>query len=142
MKRRSFLVGAASVVSLPQLVPGGIASQKSVTRKVKQLPLRELRDQYRSDLFKDLLPFMEKYVIDPEFGGFRCNTDHLGNRLNDNKLSWFEGRGSWVYSFLYNNLRREQKYLDVARRSIDLILKTKPSGDELWPKEIQEKENH
>ena len=75
-------------------------------------------------------------MIDPEFGGFRCNVDHLGNRLNHNKLSWFEGRGIWVYSFLYNNLKREQKYLDVARHSLDLIMKLRPRGDELWPKEI------
>ena len=137
MNRRSFFVGATSVVVLlPESVPGVVTKQGNVTRKANRLPLRELRDQYRSDLFTDFLPFVEKYVIDPEFGGFRCNTDHLGNIVNDNKLSWFEGRGTWVYSFLYNNLRREQKYLDVARRSIDLILKTKPSGDELWPKEI------
>ena len=51
-------------------------------------------------------------------------------------MSWFEGRGTWVYSFLYNNLKRDKKYLDVARRSIDLVMKIQPRGDELWPKEM------
>jgi N-acylglucosamine 2-epimerase len=137
MKRRNFMVGASGAVAF---VPGtmtAVLSQKrpgSQTRK--SLPLKALRDQYRHDLFTDFLPFMERYVIDPEFGGFTCNTDHLGNRVNHNKSSWFEGRGTWVYAFLYNNLAHEQKYLDAARRSIDLIMKSKPAADELWPKEI------
>jgi N-acylglucosamine 2-epimerase len=137
MKRRNFIAGATSAVALlPELVPSASAQKRMPARMPSGLPVRALRDQYRADLFIDFLPFMEKYVIDTEFGGFLCNTDHLGKRENTNKLSWFEGRGTWVYSFLYNNLAREQKYLNVARRSLDLIIKAKPNGDELWPKEI------
>lgn len=109
------------------------------SRRINRLagkPLAQLRDQYRSDLFDDFLPFVEKYVIDHEYGGFMCNADYLGRRVNENKSSWFEGRGIWVYSFLYNNLAREQKYLDVARRSLEFIMRIKPVGDELWPKEL------
>lgn len=127
------MLGAVGTVALwPHAVPVVFQARQRKSR----LPVKALRDQYRKDLFDDFLPFMETYVIDPEFGGFRCNVDHLGNRLNHNKLSWFEGRGTWVYSFLYNNLKRERKYLDVARRSLDLIMKSRPRGDELWPKEI------
>jgi N-acylglucosamine 2-epimerase len=137
MKRRSFIAGATSAVALlAQISPAASVQKRRPARTTLGLRFRELRDQYHRDLFNDFLPFMERYVIDPEFGGFRCNIDHLGNRLNHNKLSWFEGRGTWVYSFLYNNLAREQKYLDVARRSIDLIKRLQPHGDDLWPKEI------
>lgn len=137
MKRRKFILeGAGAIVLLPEFAPATSVQNRKVTKKATRLPLKELRNQYRTDLFNDFLPFIEKYVIDPEFGGFRCNLDHLGNRLNHNKLSWFEGRGTWVYSFLYNNFAREQKYLDVARRSIDLVMKAKPGEDEVWPKEI------
>jgi len=137
MKRRRFIAGAAGSIALVSDILSASPSQKRKTARTNLgLPLQTLRAQYRTDLFVDFLPFMEKHVIDTELGGFLCNTDHLGNRLNSNKLSWFEGRGTWVYSFLYNNLAREQKYLDVARRSIDLIMKSKPGGDELWPKEI------
>lgn len=130
------MIGAAAGTAAVWQPSVAAVAQRRRSPVKSRLPLRALRDQYRKDLFDDFLPFMEKYVIDPEFGGFRCNTDHLGNRLNDNKSSWFEGRGTWVYSFLYNNLRREQKYLDVARRSIDLVMKIEPRGDDLWPKEI------
>ena len=111
-------------------------AQPALNRNKTGLNLRQLRDQYRNDLFTDFLPFMDKYVIDHELGGFRCNTDHTGTRVNDNKSSWFEGRGTWVYSFLYNNLARDEKYLKVAQRSLEFTLKAGPSGDGLWPKEL------
>ena len=137
MNRRSFIAGITTAIALaPERVTASRFQKPKAKRNSAALPLRTLHREYRSDLFADFLPFMERYVIDREFGGFQCNCDHLGNRLNSNKLSWFEGRGTWVYSFLYNNLAREQKYLEVARRSLDLIMKARPSGDDLWPKEI------
>lgn len=128
-------IGGAAAL-LPGTVSAILPQRRRTQSKRVHLPLKELRFQYRQDLFTDFLPFLEKYVIDPEFGGFGCNVDHFGKRLNYTKLSWFEGRGTWVYSFLYNNLAREQKYLDIARRSLDLVMKIRPEGDELWPKEI------
>src|SRR5688500_7301101 len=137
MDRRTFLnitaVGgiglSGSVVSLAQRRNRGARTRAG-------LPLKELAAQYRRDLFDDFLPFMDRYVIDHELGGFMCNADHTGRRENTNKLSWFEGRGSWVYAFLYNNLAREKKYLDVARRSLEFVLRSKPSSAVLWSKEL------
>ena len=143
MNRRGFLeISSGAALALVAPHSGVKGQQKQTARKVAGsrnyagLSLVELGDQYRSDLFADFLPFMDKFVIDHELGGFMCNTDHTGARVNDNKLSWFEGRGTWVYSFLYNNLAREQKYLDVARRSVEFTLKSKPPEGELWPKEL------
>jgi mannose/cellobiose epimerase-like protein (N-acyl-D-glucosamine 2-epimerase family) len=126
-------------MALPDVTIGSLGQRSSgrlFQRTNARFNLPELREQYRKDLFTDFLPFMDKYVIDHELGGFMCNADHTGVRVNQNKLSWFEGRGTWVYSFLYNNLARELKYLDVARQSIELTLKSKPAGEELWPKEL------
>lgn len=93
--------------------------------------------RYRSDLFEDFLPFMAKYVVDPEYGGFLCDTDGHGVHVNMNKYSWFEGRGTWVYSFLYNHLAHESQYLDVAKGSVDLVLRNAPVAPaETWPFEM------
>lgn len=101
------------------------------------LSLRDLKERYRRYLFDDFLPFMEKHVIDHEEGGFMCNTDYTGEHVNENKSTWYEGRGIWVYAFLYNNLAREQKYLDVARRSVDFVLRMKPQDEDgLWPRDF------
>jgi len=95
--------------------------------------LHQLKRQYEYDLYEDFLPFMEKFVIDHEYGGFMCTTDRDGTHISTDKNQWYEGRGIWVYSYLYNNLKRDPKYLEVARKAVEFILKHKPSGDNLWP---------
>jgi N-acylglucosamine 2-epimerase len=127
LRRRDLLLAA----------PAGAAAQRSPQSETARasLPLEPLRDAYRRDLFDDFLPFMDKYVIDHRYGGFMCNTDRDGTRLSTQKTAWYEGRGIWVYSFLYNYLAREAKYLEVARRSVEFILKSRPEApDGLWPK--------
>src|SRR3954447_12511158 len=101
------------------------------------LNLLAMRDQYRKDLFDDYLPFIEKFVIDREYGGFHCSVRPNGELVSTTKRAWFEGRGTWIFSFLYNNIVREQKYLDVAAHSIKLIQRSKPKDpDEFWPKAL------
>ena len=144
MNRRKFLtastIGIGGLLAAPQ--PVFNQTKRGVERSVQTvrlagMSLKELREKYRRDLFEDFLPFMDKYVIDHAYGGFMCLTDYTGERESDKKLSWFEGRGSWVYAFLYNNLAREQKYLDVARKSLEFVMKSKPKrDDELWSKEL------
>ncbi len=104
--------------------------------KIGDLSLKKLRDDYHYYLFEDFLPFMDKYVIDHKYGGFMCNDDRDGTRLNTKKRTWFEGRGIWVYSFLYRHFGNDEKYLDVATNSLKLIMKTEPTGDSLWPSVI------
>jgi N-acylglucosamine 2-epimerase len=140
MKRREFLSSSGGVTAMSFLQPSMTDDERALTddrNRLAGLSLTQLRDKYRAILFEDFLPFMDKYVIDREYGGFMCNTDHEGQRVNDKKSSWFEGRGVWVYAFLHNHLAREEKYLAVARKSLEFILKDKPAGDEdLWPKEL------
>ena len=140
MNRRGF-IGAACAAATASALPGFRAEQAFCSpgdpiSNLFALTLKELRDQYYSYLFDDFLPFMEKYVIDPEYGGFLLNTDRDGARLSTSKTPTNEGRGIWVWSFLYNELAHEQKYLDVAKRSLDFILKSKPEGDTLWARTL------
>lgn len=140
MNRRRFLrttsATAAAWSTLPLQVSSQTRQRPSTQPRYARLNLKQLRDQYRSYLFDDFLPFMDKFVIDHELGGFMCSADQFGVRVNENKSSWFEGRGVWVYSFLYNNLARDQKFLDVALRSVEFTLKSKPSANEIWAKEL------
>jgi mannose/cellobiose epimerase-like protein (N-acyl-D-glucosamine 2-epimerase family) len=101
------------------------------------LPLHDLRKQYIADLFDEYLPFLEKHVIDHELGGFLCHTTPFGERVSDVKRIWYQGRGIWIYSFLHNEFLREQQYLDIAARTVDLLMKSKPNGeDQMWPVQI------
>lgn len=78
---------------------------------------------------------MDKYIIDHQLGGFMCNADRDGTRIDANKNAWYIGRGIWVYSFLYNELAPQEIYLTVARRAVDFITRNIPANDELWPAE-------
>jgi len=103
--------------------------------KLADRTLRQLRDQYRYDLFDDFLPFMDKHIIDHELGGFMCNADRDGTLLSTKKNSWYMGRGVWVYSFLYNELTHDKKHLETARKATEFLLRNPPQGDDLWPAE-------
>ncbi len=142
MDRRVFL--GASIGAGAMLATGAGCTTKKGDRAASQqltandakltgLTLEQLREQYSHDLFDDFLPFMERHVIDHTYGGFMCNTDRGGTNITKEKTAWYEGRGIWVYSFLYNNLKKEPKYLKIARKSVEFILKNEPTGDHLWP---------
>ena len=147
MRRRDFLAGSVAGTAALLMGINGCGENKndsatkslSVTDqngKLAGLTLQELRERHRYYLFDDYLPFLEKHVIDHEYGGFMCNTDRDGTNITQKKTTWYEGRGIWVYSFLYNKIVKEEKYLEIARKSIEFILKNEPVGDTLFPEEF------
>lgn len=104
-------------------------------RNIAGLDIKQLREKYRKQLFDDFIPNMDKYAIDHTNGGVMCSLDiRTGKLTNTNKTAWFVGRGMWVYSFLYNNLDKNPRYLEIARKSKDILLKMQPKDDNFWPR--------
>ena len=85
--------------------------------------LQQLRNDYRKELFERSLPFWDRHGIDHEHGGFMCALDYDGTRVNTDKFHWYQGRGIWVYSYLYNHFGQDNRYLGVARRAVDFWLR-------------------
>lgn len=138
MNRRDFVEATAAsmllVGSQSGMAPVFPVAGASHMQQHQKQHLLEIAARYRTDLFEDFLPFMEEHVVDPIYGGFLCETNGHGDHVDTNKYSWFEGRGIWVYSFLYNHLSSEKKYLDVARASVEFILRQRPANPaETWP---------
>jgi N-acylglucosamine 2-epimerase len=105
------------------------------TQAVNSLPLERLEQLLHVYLFEDFLPFMDRLVIDHEYGGFMCTVRPNGERVSDDKPIWYQGRGMWVYSFLYNNFGRDPVYLNVALNTRKLLEKSRPTDPgEMWPK--------
>ena len=137
MSRRAFLGTSAAV-------PAALAVREAAGQDVRQSAappapggrsLANLRDMYRRDLFDDYLPYVDRNVIDHDRGGFMCEVDLDGRLISTNKSSWFDGRGLWVYAFLYNHFGGDPSHLEVARKTADLLLRVGPSGpDGLFPK--------
>ena len=92
----------------------------------------QLRGRYRRELFDEQLPFWHRFGIDHERGGFCCSLDYDGRRVNDEKFTWFQGRGLWVYSFVYNHLQPDPGYLETARRTKEFLLAHAPQPDGSW----------
>ncbi len=138
MKRRSLLTAAAGAATA-LIAPGcRIEKIQPVSRPAENLrigdrTLEEIREQYRYDLFNDYLPFVNRYVIDHEMGGFMCGVDRNGVRVSQEKRASWEGQGLWVFSFLYNWISKDRGFLEVADRSMHFLRRNKPVGYHLWP---------
>jgi len=127
---------SAGAGSVPLLALGAATETNSARRTLAGMTLADLRNRYRSELFETYLPFWEKFGIDSEHGGFMCSLDYDGTRVNTDKLLWFQGRGIWIYSFLYNHFDKDAKYLEVARKTKDFVLKHAPQPDGWWAEEF------
>lgn len=124
------LLGAASIggALLPANAEAAVVPAADGLNTIADLNLKKLRELYQEALFKKFLPNMDKLVVDHELGGFMCSVDIKTRKLeNTNKRAWFEGRGMWMYSFLYNNLEKNPRYLEIAKKSKDFILKLLPA---------------
>ncbi|HUT64264.1 MAG TPA: AGE family epimerase/isomerase [Anaerolineae bacterium] len=146
MKRRSFLGATIGTAAIAPGITGCSVGQEqstgsSLPEKRVTYPdgtlagktLEQLYEQYRYDLFDDFLAFFDRYIVDTEYGGFICSTDHDGSHITTDKNATTMGRGIWCYSFLYNNIAKEDKYLDIASKAVEFIIRHRPAGDNYWP---------
>ena len=97
------------------------------------MTLKELREEHRRWMLDDFVPFMDKFVVDHDLGGFMCTVDRDGTRLSSDKRTWYEGRGIWTYSYLYNQVDQNPRYLEIAKKSVEFISRQNPTGKELMP---------
>ncbi len=114
---------------------GPIGATGAPAQRISRLagmPLTELRAALHRQLFDEILPFWDRYGIDNEHGGIICALDHDGKRVHEQKLLWFQGRGLWVYSFLYNHFGRDGHFLEVAVRIKDFLLRHALQSDGWW----------
>lgn len=110
-----------------------LLKQKDKAGLIDLSALLELREKYHSELFGSFLPNMNKLIIDHDLGGFMCDIDNKnGKLLSTKKRAWFEGRGIWLYSFLYNHFGNDPKYLEIATKSKNFILKHLPPDESFW----------
>jgi mannose/cellobiose epimerase-like protein (N-acyl-D-glucosamine 2-epimerase family) len=100
------------------------------------MTLAQLRRQFHDELFGNLLPFWDRHGIDHKHGGVMHSLDYDGSVAGTNKLSWFQGRAIWVYSYLYNHFGKNRAHLDIARETKDFLLKNAPQPDGWWAEEF------
>lgn len=80
-------------------------------------------DFYRQYLLNDVVPFWMQYGVDKEHGGFLTALEQNGSLFSEDKSVWFQGRGTWVFSKLYNSIKKDKSYLDAAQSGFEFLKK-------------------
>ena len=75
---------------------------------------------YRNALFNDVIPFWEKYSIDPNGGYYTC-LDKDGNCFDADKFIWLQARQVWTFSMLFNRVEERQTWMDIAQHGISFL---------------------
>jgi mannose/cellobiose epimerase-like protein (N-acyl-D-glucosamine 2-epimerase family) len=145
MKRRNFLgYGAAAGFSgafagscgkmenpqenTPPLIPTG----ETPPSLLGGMNLEGLWEDHRVRLFDRLLPFWEIGGIDREYGGYLCFLNDDGQPVGHDKFTRHQGRGLWVYSYLYNNFGNDSSHLENAAKTRDFMVKYMYAGNGTW----------
>lgn len=144
MKRRTFFGTAAAAGLTVGLNPTQSTARARLPSDLPKEPLlaglslTALREKYRRELFEEYVPFFIKYGIDFENGGFMCSLDHDGRLVKTNKFGWFQGRGIWWFSYLYNHFEKKDQYLEIAAKTKDFMLRHFPDepGSVRWANDV------
>jgi mannose/cellobiose epimerase-like protein (N-acyl-D-glucosamine 2-epimerase family) len=96
------------------------------------MTVEQLREDYRHRLFDRYLPFWDQGGYDEQLGGFMCTLNDDGTVADDEKFIWYQGRGLWVYSYLYNNLGQDPHHLEIAQKTRDFMVKYMKADEGAW----------
>jgi N-acylglucosamine 2-epimerase len=83
----------------------------------------KLREQYRTSLFDDVVPWWMQHSLDREHGGYFSLLERDGRRWADDKYMWMNGRQVWMLSHLYNTYEQVPEWLDAARLGAEFMLR-------------------
>ena len=90
--------------------------------KVKEY-IKSWAESYKKDLTENIMPFWMKYGLDRENGGVYTCVDRDGSLMDTTKSVWFQGRFAFICSFAYNNVEKNQEWLDAAKSTLEFIEK-------------------
>ncbi len=83
--------------------------------------LAKLATFFKDDLLNNILPFWGNFAADEEFGGFTDYLDREGNLLTDEKGGWVQGRATWLYAWVYNEIDKDEKWLNYAKIGVKFL---------------------
>jgi len=79
--------------------------------------------QYRAMLAEGIIPFWMNRGADYEYGGVLSVMQEDGTPISGDKYTWSQARFVWTLSALYNRFERRPEFLDLARKTIDFLLR-------------------
>jgi len=85
--------------------------------------MKEQKEIYKKSLLEDVIPFWQKHSLDKEYGGYFTCLDRCGNVFDTDKFVWLQARQVWMFSKLYNNIEKNEEWLNVAKLGYEFLRK-------------------
>ena len=85
--------------------------------------LSTYRQLFEKELFENVIPFWTNNAIDTVNGGIYNSLDRKGEIYSTDKSVWMQGRAGYMFSYIYNNLNKDPKYLEIAKSCLDFLQK-------------------
>lgn len=76
--------------------------------------MKQLADLYKRELLDNVLPFWIAHSRDEEQGGFFTCLDRQGKVFDTDKFMWLQGREVWMFSMLYDKVKPDPAWKDMA----------------------------
>lgn len=91
---------------------------------------KQIASRYEKELRENCLPFRLENSQDKEFGGYYSCLNRDGSVYDTDKFIWLQGREVWMFAMLYNNVEKNQEWLDCAIQGAEFLKKY--GHDENW----------
>ncbi|MCI1648010.1 MAG: AGE family epimerase/isomerase [Bacteroides sp.] len=102
---------------------------------------KQLAEQYKNELFENVIPFWLEYSQDLECGGYFTCLERDGKVFDTDKFVWLQGREVWMFSMLYNKVEKNEKWLDCAVQGGEFLKKYGHDGHYNWYFSLDRKGN-
>ncbi len=89
---------------------------------MNQQKIKSLYSFNKNYLLENSLPFWLNHSLDHTYNGYLTCLDREGKAYNTDKSVWFQGRGIWIYSKVYNSIERNQKYIEAAKIGYNFLI--------------------
>jgi len=96
------------------------------------MDFKKIAEQYKTELFNNILPFWLEKSQDAQFGGYFTCLDRQGNVFDTDKFVWLQGREVWMFAMLYNKVEKRPEWLDCAVQGGEFLKKHGHDGDYNW----------
>ncbi len=93
---------------------------------------KKLAEQYKNELFNNVIPFWMINSIDREYGGYFTCLDREGKVFDTDKFIWLQGREVWMFSALYNKVEKRPEWLDMAQHGAQFLLDHGRNTEGTW----------
>jgi N-acylglucosamine 2-epimerase len=91
--------------------------------KKKDTYWSEYRSLCREELLGNIMPFWMKHGLDKKNGGVYTCLDRDGTLIDTTKSVWFQGRFGYIAAYVYNNVKKDKRFLEASLSCCEFLEK-------------------